>query len=232
MTSNRLLAALIATVLQWLTLAAPSASGQASQPEPCGFIRMFDAVSSGSGTLEFSIDAKPVRPQGYQLGNITGAIALKPNTYSVLFRREGVRQGATQVSVTLNATTILIPFAELAPARDGQPARWEIKILKLKQHPSDDTRTASFVSVSRLPELNLEIRQTDGKWQSLLVKRLGVSRTDIQQSRGYLPVRCNNLPLSPISVGTSGNFVSILFDDETNTLRSKTFQDYKYLSPD
>jgi hypothetical protein len=38
--------------------------------------------------------------------------------------------------------------------------------------------------------------------------------------------------LSAISVAPAGNFVAVLYDDENGSLRSKNFQDYKYLSPD
>ena len=76
----------------------------------------------------------------------------------------------------------------------------------------------------------MEIRQADGKWEPVFVKRLGIARAEIQQSRGYLSVRCKGRDLSAVSVGAAGNFVSVLYDDENGVLRSKTFQDYKYLS--
>ena len=61
---------------------------------------------------------------------------------------------------------------------------------------------------------------------------LSVARTKIKQSRGYVTVRCKGHEISTISVGAAGNFVSILYEDEDGVLRSKTFQDYKYLSAD
>ena len=204
--------------------------GQESKSAPVGFVRMLNAVSAGTGKLEFTLDGKAVRPAGYQLGNVTGGIALKPADYKVVFRREGVKEGETRVQVKVGDTIILIPFAEEIPATDHQPARWQIRILKLKQHESEDKPTASFVSVSSEPELKVEIRQADGKWEPVFVKRLGIARAEIQQSRGYMSVRCKGRDLSAVSVGAAGNFVSVLYDDENGVLRSKTFQDYKYLS--
>lgn len=209
---------------------APLLQGQDSKRGPVGFVRMLDAVAIGTGRLEFTLDGKAVRPAGYQLGNVTGGIALKPADYKVVFRREGVKEGETRVQVKVGDTIILIPFAEEIPATDHQPAGWQIRILKLKQHESEDKPTASFVSVSREPELKVEIRQADGKWEPVFVKRLGIARAEIQQSRGYLSVRCKGRDLSAVSVGAAGNFVSVLYDDENGVLRSKTFQDYKYLS--
>lgn len=232
MISNHQLSAFAVVVLSWLVLPGGAAHAQNAQRGPCGFVRLLNAVSIGTGKLQFLIDGIPVRPDGYQLGNVTGGIALKPKTYKVEFRREGVKDGETRVTVAADDTTILIPFAIQEPASEGQPARWEIRILRLKQHEADDQRTATFVSVSREPELMVEIRQADGKWQPVFVKRLGIARANIQQARGYMSVRCKQQALSAVSVGPAGNFVSVLYEDEKGTLRSKTFQDYKYLSPD
>lgn len=229
MISNKLLACGIAACL---ALPNSIVHGQDPQQGPFGFLRMLNAVNRGNGKLEFIIDSKLVRPDGYLPGNVTGAIALKPMTHSIAFRRDGVKTAQIQFLVTANHTTILIPFAEQVPANDGQPAHWAIKILKLKQHEPENKRTATFVSVVPDPELNLEIRQLDGQWQPVSVKRLGLARINIQQTRGYLPVRSVTRTLSPISIGPSGNFVSVLYQDEQGILRSKNFQDYKYLSPD
>ena len=209
---------------------APFSQGQDSKRGPIGFVRMLNAVAIGTGKLEFTLDGKAVRPAGYQLGNVTGGIALKPANYKVVFRREGVKEGETQVQVKVGDTTILIPFAEEIPATENQPARWQIRILKLKQHESEDKPTASFVSVSSESELKVEIRQADGKWEPVFVKRLGIARAEIKQSRGYLSVRCKGQDLSAVSVGAAGNFVSVLYEDDKGVLRSKAFQDYKYLS--
>ena len=229
MISNKLL---VKVFIVCLVLPDGIVHAQDPQRGPLGFLRMLNAVSRGNGKLEFMIDGKPVRPNGYQPGNVTGAIALKPAIYKVAFSRDGVKTANTQLPVTANSTTILIPYAEQIPANDKQAAHWAIKILKLKQHEPDNKRTATFVSVAPDPEFKIEVRQPDGQWQPVLVKRLGIARTDIQQTRGYLPVRCMEQALSPISIGPSGNFVSVLYQDDQGILRSKNFQDYKYLSPD
>jgi hypothetical protein len=219
-------------LISWLAAPLGSAQAEDSASGAVGFVRLIHAVSAGTGKLDFLIDGKSVRPEGYQLGNLTGGIALKPATYKLVFRREGVTEGMTKVHVKANDTTILIPFAEHIPATDKKPERWDIRILRLKQHESEDKRTASFVSVSREPELKVEMRQVDGTWEAVFVERLKIARTTIQQARGYLSVRCNGRELSSVSVGAAGNFVSILYEDEKGMLRSKTFQDYKYLSAD
>lgn len=232
MISNQHIATLCVILLSWFVASFGNAQTEDSASGPVGFVRLINAVSAGTGKLEFLIDGKSVRPEGYQLGNLTGGIALKPASYKLVFRREGVTEGMTKVQVKANDTMILIPFAEHIPATDKKPERWDIRILRLKQHDSEDKRTASFVSVSREPELKVEMRQIDGTWEAVFVERLKVARADIKQARGYLSVRCKGRELTSVSVGAAGNFVSILYEDENGELRSKTFQDYKYLSAD
>lgn len=230
MISNYDITALCVALISWL--AAPQGNAQTEDPAigPVGFVRLINTVGAGTGKLEFFIDGKNIRPEGYQIGNLTGGIALKPASYKMVFRREGITEGTTRVKVKANDTTILIPFAELIPATDEKPEQWDIRILRLKQHESEDKRTASFVSVSREPELKVEMLQVDGTWEAVFVQRLKIARAEIKQARGYLSVRCNGRELSSVSVGAAGNFVSILYEDEKGELRSKAFQDYKYLS--
>lgn len=230
MISKRHLAGLSLAVMPWLTGFGGVAAGQDSGHERCGFIRLLDAVSVGTGQLECLIDGRAVRPQGYQLGNVTGGIALKPKGYTVRFQRDGVTAGQTQVNVLANETLILIAFAESVPATAQTAAHWGLRILRLKQHEADDKRTASFVSVAPAPEIIVEVLQSNGKWEAVPVKRLAIARTAIRQARGYLHVRGNNQPLTSVSVAAAGNFVSVLYNDANGILRSINFQDFKYLS--
>ena len=224
-------APLIAICLAVFPLAWPCRA-QDSGREKYGFVRLLNAVSVGSGNLKFLIDGEAVNEDGYRLGGVTGGIALKPGSYRLTFRKEGVQEGTTNVRVAADDTTIMIPFAEEVPATDEKPAHWAIRILRLKQHDVEDKRVASFVSVSRQPEITIELRQSDRKWDTVMVKRLGIARVPIMQSKGYMPVKCGDLELSAISVGGEGNYVSVLYDDENGNLKSRTFQDYKYLSAD
>jgi len=230
MISNHHLAAIISALMAGPVWLGGVATAQDAGLERCGFIRLLNAVSAGTGPLDVLVDGQPVRPEGYQPGNVTGGIARKPKVYTVRFRRDGVTAGQTRVNVLANETLILIPYAELVPAREREAAHWEIRILRLKQHEADDTRTASFVSVARDPELTVEILQSNGKWEAILVKRLAIARSAIRQARGYLRVRCKDQPLTSVSVAAAGNFVAVLYDDANGVLRSINFQDYKYLS--
>lgn len=207
-------------------------TAQDSSGRKHGFVRILNAVSAGSGNMTVKIDGGAVNEDGYKLGAVTGGIALKPSNYEVTFRKEGIKEGSTNIRVAADDTTILIPFAEEVPATDDEPAHWAIRILRLKQHAVENQRVASFVSVSRQPEIKIEVRQSDLKWETVMVRRLGIARIPIKQSKGYMPVKSGDLELAALSVGLAGNYVSVLYDDENGNLVSRSFQDYKYLSAD
>lgn len=206
-----------------------------AQEEPAmksGFIRFVHAIAPGTGAMYCEIDGSDVRSDGYQFGDVTGGIAVKPGAHEVKIRREGVKDGSTRVNVALNETTILIPFAERVPATDEEPAHWEIRILRLKQLEPISDRGATFVSVSQQPELKVEMRDMNGKWASAYVKRLAIAQLPIDFPRGYVPLRLGNETLEPIPISDNGNYVVVLYDDPDGKGKALNFRDYKYLSAD
>ena len=78
---------------------------------PMGFIRLVNAVAKGSGPVNMLIDGEDMRPKGYQLGDATGGIGLKPGSHKVTIKREGIKEGATSVVLDKDQTVTLIPFA-------------------------------------------------------------------------------------------------------------------------
>lgn len=197
---------------------------------PRGFIRLMNAVGVGSGKLDFLIDGKKVRDEGYEFGDVTGGIPRKPASYKIAFRRSGIETGETRLDVIRNETTTLIPFAEFVPATEQKAAHWIIRILRLKQSENRDKSTATVVNLTRNPELKVLIQQPDESWVTLSVKRLNLERIPILQRTGYVPLRTETGDLKPLSVGTSGNFVSIIYEDADGVICSRNFQDLKYLS--
>ncbi len=197
-----------------------------------GFIRLADSVAPGVGALTMQIDGKSVNDDGYKLGDSTGGIKVPVGSHTVKFLREGTEDGNTKVTVAANETTILIPFAEKVPATDAKPAYWAIRVLRLKQRDTEQGRSATFVSVSQNPEIKVEMREPEGKWNSYFVKRLAVTQAPILYPRGYVPVKCGAVELQPIPVASEGNYVMLLYDDENGKLKSLNFRDRKFLSAD
>jgi hypothetical protein len=207
-------------------------STMAQEISKSGFVRIVNAVAPGTGPLDVQIDGKKINPKGYKIGDLTGGISLPPGNRTVTFSREGVTKGTTRVNVEANETTTLIPFAEKVPASDQIPAHWEIRILRLKQKDPEEERSATFTSVSQNPEVKVEIREPEGKWNTVFVKRLAVAQAPILYPRGYVPLRSPDGNLSSIPVSSAGNYVVLLYDDEQGKLCSLNFRDKKFLSAD
>ena len=225
---------IISKALGFLTLVFLLPTVGYSQPPvgKTGFIRLADAVATGTGQLELLVDNSSINPAGYKLGDVTGGVALKPGSHEITIRREGNKEGKTKVSIVANETTILIPFSEKVPASDTEPAHWEIRVLRLKQQAPESERSATFVSVSQNPEIKVEIRDPEGKWSSVFVKRLAVAQAPILYPRGYVPIKIGETDLQPIPVSDIGNYVVLLYDTPEGEVRALNFRDQKFLSAD
>ena len=210
----------------------PLASTAQEKPVKNGFVRLANAVAIGTGNLTMEIDGKKIDDTGYTLGDVTGGISLPLGNRTVKFSREGATEGSTRVSVAGNETTILIPFAEKVPATDEVPAHWAIRILRLKQRDPEEERSATFVSVSQNPEIKVEMRDPEGKWSNVFVKRLAVAQAPIRYPRGYVPIKTADGELTSIPVASNGNYVVLLYDDEQGKVKSVNFRDRKFLSAD
>jgi hypothetical protein len=206
---------------------------QEDQPAPpAGFIRLVNGVAQGTGTVKLEIDGEDMRPQGYKLGDATGGIGLKPGSHKVTIKKGGIKEGSTTVQLGKDQTVTLIPYAEKIPASDQEPAHYEVRILRLKQRSVETGRTATFVSVSAVPELKVELEGEDGKWATVFVKRLSIGETPMNYSQGYAPVKVSGNPIKPIPVGSAGNYVIVLYDDAEGKVQALFFRDFKFLSAD
>jgi len=207
-------------------------SDPAAAADKPGFVRLVDVLAQGQDKLLVFIDGESINPDGYILGDVTGGIGLKPGTHEIAFKRPGVSDGVTHLNLAAEHTITLIPFAERVAATDDKPAHWAMRILRLRQLEPVTKRSATFVSVSQTPELEVEISAPNGKWTAVTVKRLTTSQSPILYPEGYVPLRCRSRPLPPIPVGEPGNYVVLLYDDANGALQALNLQDYKYLSAD
>ncbi len=221
-------------LIQFLSCAAlmltANAQSQNSNDGSRGFIRLMNAVGVGSGELEFRINGEKVRDKGYRLGDVTGGIARKPASYQISFHRTGIESGETKLNVLKDETTTLIPFAEFVPATESKPEHWTIRILRLKQSDSREKSTATVINLTRKPELSVRIQQKDGTWTPMHIARLALERAPILQRSGYVSIQAESQDLQPLSVGSSGNYVAVIYEDADGKICSENFQDHKYLS--
>jgi len=231
MISNRLFRQLAILLLPALCLGTIQAQDKEEAPK-AGFVRLVNAVGPGTGPLQLIIDGRDVNPKGYKLGDVTGGIGLKPGTHELVLRREGTEEGKTKVNVVNDDTTIIIPFAERIPASDEKPAYWALRVLRLKQKEIEKGRSATFVSVSAQPELQIELREPEGSWTKAFVKRLATAQLPLNYPEGYAPLRTKQGEISSIPIGSEGNYVVVLYDDENSKVQAVNFKDLKYLSAD
>ena len=215
-----------------LTTYISASAGKDPTVVPMAFIRVVDAIAKGSGPLNVFFDGEDMRPKGYQLGDATGGIGLKPGTHKVKFVREGVVEGMTTVILEKDQTVTLIPFAELVPATDQKPAHFRVQILRLKQKSVDSGRVVTFVSVSARPELKAELMNDDGTWVGAFVKRLAIAEVGMKSSQAFVPVKLNGNMTNPIPMGGVGNYVMVLYDDADSKVQSLYFRDFRYFSAD
>ncbi len=201
-------------------------------PPPVCFIRIANTIAPGTGNVKVMVDSKDVYPPGYKFGAVTGGIGLPPGIHTVTISREGVKEGTSKVTVEKDQTVSLIPFAELVPATDQEPVHYVIHILRLKQKEIQEGRSASFISVSGLPEVLAELRDPAGKWEKIPVKRLKIGEATIHYPEGYAPVRVNGKGMNPIPIADAGNYVVVLYDDPEGNICTLNFRDFKYLSAD
>lgn len=211
--------------------ALPAQDDQEELP-PTGFIRIANTIAPGTGNVKVLVDGKDVYRPGYKFGAVTGGIGLSPGGHAVTFRREGVTEGSTKVSIKKDQTITLIPFAERVPATDEVPAHFEIRILRLKQKEVQNGRSASFVSVSGQSEVLAEVRDPAGNWEKVPVKRLMIGEAAIRYPEGYVPIRVNQKDMEPIPISDAGNYVVVLYDDPEGNIKSVNFRDFKFLSAD
>jgi len=201
-------------------------------PPPVCFIRIANTVAPGTGNVKVLLDGSDVYEPGYKFGAVTGGIGLTPGNHTVTIRREGVKDGTSKVTVEKDQTVTLIPFAEMVPATDQDPAHFVIRILRLKQKQTESGRSASFISVSGQPEVKAELRDPAGKWEKVFVKRLMIGEATIHYPEGYAPIRVNDKDMEPIPIGDVGNYVVVLYDDAEGNLHTVNFRDFKFLSAD
>ncbi|MEO5916850.1 MAG: hypothetical protein ABIS50_21660 [Luteolibacter sp.] len=233
--SSRVLSVSSGWACRSLILAAallPQVWAQPKEKAPKGFICIANTIAPGTGTVKVLVDGEDVYEPGYAFAAVTGGIGVPAGSHTVVFKREGVTEGTTKVNVEKDQTVTLIPFGEKVPATDQDKAHFIIRILRLKQKEIPEGRSASFISVSGLPEIAAELRDLQGNWEKVAVKRMVISEAKIHYPEGYNPIRVNGKDMEPIPIIDAGNYVVVLYDDADGNLKCLNFRDFKYLSAD
>jgi hypothetical protein len=199
-----------------------------AKPPAEGFIRLFNAVSQGTGKLDCCVDGVSVREEGYQLGDVTGGIALAAKSHLVEIRREGLKKAEIKVTLVADQTVILVFFETWVPATDTTQARWKIGVLPLHPIRSELDGKLTLITVSKLPGLILGISQGKRSWKSQPLDRLATVRHAVVQQQGDLVVQAAGREFGSISVVAASQTIAVIYDDLEGKIQMKSFIDYPY----
>jgi hypothetical protein len=213
-------------------LAPPTALAQEDGPPPqVGFIRIVNAVAPGEGNAKVSIDGDDILPRGYLLGQRTGGIGLTSGAHTIEVTKEGVQSGTTKISLATGETMTLIAFAERLPVEKfGDPPRWAIKILRLRQSDPERGFRMTLVSVCGKPEVRVQAA-IGGKAaiETAVVKRLAVASIDLGRNRAEVMVKVDDTIVTTVSPEDPGNYVVVLYEDPDGKTQAISFFDPKFV---
>lgn len=208
-----------------------SSGATAQQVPEMGFIRIVNAIAPGTGNARFLIDGEDLHAGGYALGQTTGGYPVARGARTIGVRKDGVGAGSTRVDLATGETMTVIAFAERAPERKpGEPPRWNVKLLRLKQQEHERGYGLSIVPVAAAAEIALEVR-TPGKAGShkLDAPRLRISKVDLGKQRADLEILAGGAPVTTISPDSRGNYVVILFEKADGSLGAVSYYDPKFV---
>lgn len=196
-----------------------------------GFFRFIQAVGPGEGKASLIIDGKDAFPDGYELGAMTGGVGIKAGAHTFESRKKGVDPGKTTVDLKSGETITIIAFAEkLPPKKEGDPPRWSMRLLRLKQQDAEKSFKLTLVSVCQQEEVLVSTTiESLKKQEKTGVKRLGISSVDLGRARGEVTLKLGAEPLTSVSLDEHGNYVVILYDDADGKVHAVSFLDPKFI---
>ena len=203
---------------------------EAPKPSEVGFVRLINLVPVGEGTTSILIDGANNWPQGFRLGQRTGAIGLRKGDHEFTLSKPGCKAARKVIPVVGGATQTLVAYAE--PVRDdsGMIIAWELKVAKLKQHTPDQGMFLTVVSFCDEPEVPLDIHETVSDTRlKTVAKRLGVVRVALQKGQNIAEISHAGEEITSLATDGSGNYVLMLYEDEEGKKGGLTFFDPKFV---
>lgn len=199
--------------------------------EEVGFFRIINAVAAGQGKAQFYLDGENLYPAGYNMGQKTGGIGIKAGNHVVSIRKNGVLEGSTKVSIANGETVSLVGFSELVPPKkDGDKPTWQIRILRLKQSDPERGYQISFISVCDKEEIEVKVGNYGrNRTETTYVKRLHVAKHNLGRNRGETIIKVGENVLTTVSPDIAGNYVVLLYQDESSAVKALSFFDPKFV---
>lgn len=208
-------------------------SAQEASPE-VGFLRIVNAIAKGEGNLNVLIDGEDIFPKGYKLGQRTGGYGVKAGSHTITLKKQGLESGTTKVTLAKGETLSMIGFAELEPAKkdakEDEPPVWRIKILLLKQSDPESGYRMALISLCTKEELIIQA-ETVGKSKPEMygLERLKITNVSLGKFKPEVTIKTGGEPLAVVAPEDPGNYVVIIYEDETGKVKALSFYDPKFV---
>jgi len=212
-----------------LVFAVVQGFAQTDKPS-VGFLRLVHGVAPGEGTLRVKLDGAELFPRGYELGQRTGGIGLQAGGHVLELAKNGVETAKEKIDLPAGETITVLAYAEKLPAkREGEPARWAIKLRKLPAAASGEGYRLSLISCCDREEVVVRtFIEAKRKTETTPLKRFQTSEIDLGRGRGGVEVRLGNEALVSVSLDEPGNYVVVLYEDASGRVRALAFYDPKF----
>jgi hypothetical protein len=207
------------------------ASLWAEERAKIGYLRVINAIGLSNEPVSFSINGKAIFAGGYRLGQSSGAFPVAVNDGMELeVKPQGYAAVRTRMDMKPNEVLTVVALAKKVPMADeNSSAKWEIKLLRLKQMKREPGYQLTLVSVCSRASVDVGLlttrrRRTEWITANELIPttvQLGSKRVDVD----LLISEKENYHLSPDGPGHS---VVIIYERPEGRLEMLHYEDISY----
>lgn len=214
-----------------LSIGLPLHGAAPAEMPAIGFLRIVNAVAPGAGKVSIAIDGEDIFPKGYDLGQRTGGIGVKAGSHRITIQKKGVEPGVTKVTLGQGETLSLIAFAQKKPPeKTDDPPVWETKILHLKQSDPEKGYRLAVISLCSQEEIKVTLERRGKPIPEIVfVKRLLISNVNMGNSKADAQLSVGGEIVAKVMPDEPGNYVVILYQDETGKVKALSFYDPKFV---
>lgn len=204
--------------------------GQGGAPADVGFYRIVNVVAAGEGNLNLTIEGKDYWPQGFKLGQRTGAIGMKAGKKEFVLRKEGCKGAKRSLDVVAGETQTFVCFAEPVRDEDGNIIDWELRVARLRQHTPEKGIFLTIVSFCEDEQLGLEVSErAGGAEKRVLVPKMKTTRVRMDGGLVAAEIKHRGRIVTNVMAEKAGNYVVMLYNGADGARKGTVFYDPKFV---
>lgn len=198
--------------------------------EAPGYLRLVNLIDfEGAGLTNCSIAGVDVYPKGYQSGQSTGGIGLKPGNVEVVVSNPGCKAFTQNIEIVSGRTESILIYSLPEFDEDGELVGYKIEIVRLRQRSPVKGITFSFLSVIPNTQQRVRYGRRDTKnWKEATLNYMKIKRVSVPSKKIpvdiFVPPGSEN-PAESISADSTGNYVVILYPTATGEVGISQFYD-------